>query len=69
MSISYYAYTTQQEMNQVPEFYMGEWQKQIAEHRALLNYDCSKEIFDDKVAFEKQIADRMEIEKNGTYSV
>ena len=56
-------------MNQVPEFYMGEWQKQIAEHRALLNYDCSKEIFDDKVAFEKQIADRMEIEKNGTYSV
>ena len=36
MSISYYAYTTQQEMNQVPEFYMGEWQKQISEHRKLL---------------------------------
>ena len=29
----------------------------------MLNYDCSREIFDDKVAFEKQIAERMEIEK------
>ena len=69
MSISYYAYTTQQEMNQVPEFYMGEWQKQISEHRKLLNFDLSKKIFDDKVSFEKKIADRMGIEMNGVYFI
>lgn len=67
MAISYYAYTTQQEMDQVPAFYMSEWPKQVAEHRTLLNYDFSKVIFDDKVAFEYQIAERMEIEKNGGY--
>lgn len=54
-------------MNQVPEFYMGEWQKQISEHRKLLNFDISTKIFDDKVSFEKKIADRMEIEKSGVY--
>ena len=67
MSICYYAYTTQQEMDQVPAFYMGEWQKQITEQRKLLNFDLSKKIFDDKVSFEKKIADRMEVEKNGVY--
>ena len=67
MSICYYAYTTQQEMDQVPAFYMGEWQKQITEQRKLLNFDLSKKIFDEKVSFEKKIADRMEVEKNGVY--
>lgn len=69
MSVSYYAYTTQQEMNQVPAFYMTEWQEQMAKHRKLLNFDLSKQIFDDKVSFEMKIANRMEIEKDGVYFI
>lgn len=68
MSISYYAYM-QQEMDRVPAFYMGEWKKQIVEHRKLLHFDLSKKIFDEKTTFEKKIADRMEIEKNGVYFI
>lgn len=69
MSISYYAYTTQGEMAQLPAFYSGEWQKQIAEHRKLLNFDLSKKIFDEKVSFERNTAARMEIEQNGVYFI
>lgn len=69
MSISYYAYTTQQEMNQVPAFYKNDWQDQISKHRELLNYDASQKIFDDKVSFEMKIADRMQIEQNGIYVI
>lgn len=69
MSVSYYAYTTQQEMDQVPAFYKSEWQDRISKNRTLLNYDLSKKIFDDKVSFEMQIAERMEIEKDGVYLV
>lgn len=69
MSVCYYAYTTQQEMDQVPAFYQEAWQDQISRHRKLLNYDLSKKIFDDKVAFEMNIADRMELEKNGIYFI
>lgn len=69
MSVSYYAYTTQQEMDQVPAFYITEWQGQIAKHRKLLNFDLSKQIFDDKVSFEMKIANRMEVEKDGVYFI
>lgn len=69
MSVSYYAYTTQQEMDQVPAFYQRDFPDQIAKCRNLLNYDISKTIFNDKVSFEMQIAERMEIEKNGIYLV
>lgn len=69
MSISYYAYTTQQEMNQVPDFYHTEWQNQIAKHRNLLNFDLSKQIFDDRTSFEMAIAERMEVEKDGIYFI
>lgn len=69
MSVSYYAYTTQREMDQVPAFYKGEWQEQISKHRKSLNFDLSKKIFDDKASFEMQIAERMEIEKDGVYLV
>ncbi len=69
MSVSYYAYTTQQEMDQVPSFYKTEWQNQIATHRTLLNYNLSKIIFDDKTSFEMAIATRMEVEKKGIYFI
>lgn len=69
MSVSYYAYTTQQEMDQVPAFYRTEWQTQIATQRTLLNFDLSKAIFDDKTSFEMEIASRMEVEKNGIYFI
>lgn len=69
MSVSYYAYTTQQGMDQVPAFYQTEWPSQIAEHRKLLHYDVSKAIFDDKIAFEKSVVARMAVEQNGIYLV
>lgn len=68
MSCIYYAYTGQQEMAQVPEFYFSEWREQIKRHRQALNYDISKEIFDEKVQFEQMVAERMDIERKGDFS-
>lgn len=67
LSINYFAYTTQQEMDQVPDFYGKEWPEQTKVHRELLNFDIAKKIFDDKVAFERLVADRMMLEKDGKY--
>lgn len=70
MSISWYAYTTQEGMDKVPEFYSSVKEQNIAlKNREALNYDLSKQIFDDKVSFEMKIAERMEIEKNGVYFI
>lgn len=67
LSCTYYAYEGQQEMLQVPAFYFGEGQEQIKKNRQKLNYDISKEIFDEKIQFELSVAERMRVEGQGDF--
>ena len=52
---------------QTIEFYRSEYSGQVNEHRALLNYDISRRIFDEKVDYVYAISKRFEIEANGMY--
>lgn len=51
------------------DYYDREHSKIITKHRKLLNYEVSKNIFDERVAFEKQYIKRLKIEgKGGIFS-
>ena len=67
MSISYYAYHDQREMAVLGEFYFSEWDPQCRADRAKLNFDVSKQLFDEKVAFEAGVIRRMLREADGDY--
>lgn len=67
LSFTYQAYTGQQQMMPLIDFYDGEWTESIAKSRQKLNYDISKEIFDEKAAFEYSVIERMKREGKGFY--
>lgn len=67
LSFTYQAYTGQQQMMPLIDFYDGEWTESIAKSRQKLNYDISKEIFDEKAAFEYSVIERMKHEGKGFY--
>lgn len=64
MGIQYYAHTegTIQEML---DFYNMNHESHTKKHRALLNYELSKRIFDDKVSFENDYIARLNDEGQG----
>ena len=64
----YYSACHDDEMMELVKFYEGEWQKQIAEHRALLNFEPSRQIFDEKAEFEMSVVRRMKLEGKGGYA-
>lgn len=66
MSNTYYAYCGQREMAALGEFYFNEWDPQCAHDRKKLNFDLSKELFDEKCAFESSVIERMLKEAEGT---
>ena len=61
------AYTDQKDMLQCLRFYLEEWPAQVEKHRKLLNFLQAQAIFDEKVAFERSIVERMKIEGAGGY--
>ena len=63
----YYSACHDDEMKELVKFYEGEWQGQIVEHRALLNFEPSQLIFDEKTEFEMSVARRMKLEGKGGY--
>ena len=67
MSCIYYAYTGQEEMAQVPSYYASDFLEHATSNRELLNFELSKKIYDEKIAFEQAIAKRMDIESKGFY--
>ena len=67
MCFNYYAYTSQEGIGKATDFLLNEYPKQAAHHRELLNFEVSKQIFDEKVAFEKAFAQRLMIETTGSY--
>lgn len=67
MSNTYYAYCGQREMAALSEFYFSEWDPQCEMDRKKLNFDLSKQIFDEKTAFERSVIQRMLREAEGEY--
>lgn len=67
MSNTYYAYCGQREMAALSEFYFSEWDPQCRADRAKLNFDLSRQIFDEKIAFERSVIQRMIREADGEY--
>lgn len=47
----------------------GEYMEQANGHRALLNYEVSRKIFDEKVAFVYSVIDRFALEASGKYAL
>lgn len=67
MSNTYYVYHGQREMAALGEFYFSEWDGQCRADREKLNFDLSKQIFDEKVAFEAAVIRRMLQEAQGLF--
>ena len=67
MCFNYYAYTSQEGIGKATNFLLNEYPQQAAHHRELLNFEVSKQIFDEKIAFEKAFAQRLMIETTGDY--
>ncbi len=49
------------------EFYKNEFDAEVAENRKLINYDIAKQIYDEKIAFNRMIIERMKTEGAGDY--
>jgi uncharacterized protein len=64
MNIQYQAHTNGS-INDLIDYYMKNHSIKVEKHRKLLNYDLSKKIYDEKVAFEKMYYDRLRIEGIG----
>ena len=50
-------------------FYREEYPAELKKHRAKLNFEVSKAIFDDKAAFTMAFAERMAVEARGDYAI
>ena len=64
MNFQYYVHKDEPMQNSV-EFYNKEFDSEVRNCRALLNYDVSREIFDDKVSFVHSFIDRFRREAEG----
>ncbi len=64
MNFQYYAHKDEPMQNSV-EFYNKEFHSGVQNYRALLNYDVSREIFDDKISFVNSFIDRFSRESEG----
>lgn len=64
MNFYYYA-TEDQSMEPSIAYYKTEFQEMAVKNRSLLNFEISEKIFDEKLAFVNDFANRMEIENRG----
>lgn len=67
LSFTYRAYVGQKDMMELPAFYESEWEDSIPRTRAHLNFERSKEIFDEKIEYERQVIRRVKLEGEGAY--
>ena len=66
LSCNYYAYQ-QRPMEDILEWYTSQFDAQMADYRARLNFDVSRDIFDSKVEFEHMFIRRLIVENSGRY--
>lgn len=69
LSFTYNAYMGQKGMMDLPEFYETEWKPMTARNRERLNFSLSKEIFDEKTAYEYSVIRRLKLEGEGQYMI
>ncbi len=67
MCFNYYAYNGQEGIQRAVDFMNNEYPQQAERHRRLLNFEVSRQIYDEKVAFEINFTQRMSIEASGEY--
>jgi uncharacterized protein len=67
MCFSYYAYNGQEGIQKAADFMENELPQHAAKHRELLNFEVSRRIFDEKMAFERCFTQRLLIEATGNY--
>ncbi len=68
LNFHYCAYKDRQMLEDL-SFYSDQFPAQTQEHRALLNLDEAKRIYDERVQFNKEFAARMAVEAEGGYMV
>ena len=66
---SYYAYNGQVGIQKAVDFMNNENPQKIERHRRLLNYEVSRLIYDEKIAFESSFTKRLSIEASGGYCI
>lgn len=67
LSFTYEAYAGQKGMYELPEFYETEWEEVVSRNRDVLNFGISKEIFDEKIQYERSVIHRLKKEGKGEY--
>lgn len=67
LSFTYYAYSGQKGMDELPEFYETEWEEAVSRNRAALNFEVSREIYDEKIRYERSVIHRLGQEGKGEY--
>lgn len=67
LSFIYYAYAGQKGMEELVQFYETEWEKPVPRYRALLNFDFSREILDEKLDYERAVIRRLRLEGEGCF--
>lgn len=65
LSFTYNAYMGQKGMMDLPAFYETEWKPMVVKNRERLNFPESKEIFDEKTAYEWSVIQRLQLEGEG----
>lgn len=67
LSFTYYAYMGQKGMDELPGFYETEWEKVVSRNRAALNFEISREIYDEKIEYERSVIRRLKQENEGRF--
>lgn len=67
LSFTYYAYMGQKGMGELPGFYETEWEEAVSRNRAALNFEISREIYDEKIEYERSVIRRLKRENEGRF--
>jgi len=67
MCFCYYAYNGQEGIQKAVDFLKDELPQQAVKHKALLNFEISRKIFDEKLIFERSFTQRLAVEASGEY--
>lgn len=67
MCFCYYAYNGQEGIQKAADFLEHDFPQHAEKHRRLLNFDVSRQIYDEKLAFERDFTQRLNVEASGEY--
>lgn len=68
-NIVYYSAYEKTGLDAAVQYFQEHWESFMQEHRGLLNFDLSIAIYDEKMRYERQFAERLYVEAQGEYIV